>query len=323
VPFLSREPILTLLLEKPDQVINLMKLIAGESGEYTKASFDLLVNPKMTALLVAYPGPLMHRLNTISASAGNATPIVFGFLGKEKASAYFERDPDRIVELFTLVGEETTIPKYEAFALFSNERFLQGFTEWPEQVIENLKKVADDSRPYTGNVFKILSKDRLAQAITELISGAHLATCLSNVVKRAGAEAPQVLKLFENDDFTKSFINDPYKQEQIVSHLCSFVGYNLQKAFEVLGDPEIAAVFSEDPSVLVTTRFRSYINGATETLDVRVEDAMDALLKDTIVKDLFISHVRQEFNDEGDPHMLKNKLLPALNAYLTREKRIP
>ena len=127
-----------------------------------------------------------------------------------------------------------------------------------------------------------------------------------------------VLQLFENDEFTRRFISDPYKEEQIVNHLRSFVGKDLAKGLEVLNDSEIAPVFAEDPSVLVTTRFRSFVNNATAIPGVSVFDAMEAILKDRTLKELFISHVRGEF--EGGHDVLENELLPALRAYLLRHK---
>jgi hypothetical protein len=128
-----------------------------------------------------------------------------------------------------------------------------------------------------------------------------------------------VLRLFDNDEFTKRFISDPYKEEQIVNHLRSFVGKDLAKGLEVLNDREIGSVFAADPSVLVTTRFRSYVNNATAIPDVSAFDAMEAILKDGTLKELFISHVRQEFEGEGHD-VLENELLPALRAYILRPK---
>jgi hypothetical protein len=78
-------------------------------------------------------------------------------------------------------------------------------------------------------------------------------------------------------------------------------------------------VFAADPSVLVTTRFRSYVNNATAIPDVSAFDAMEAILKDGTLKELFISHVRQEFEGEGHD-VLENELLPALRAYILRPK---
>jgi len=183
--------------------------------------------------------------------------------------------------------------------------------------MENLKEIADSAGPYSGNIFKLLSKDRFAQTITELVSGKHLAICLSNLVNRSGRDTPMVLRLFESEEFTKRFINDPYKEEQIVNHLRSFVGNALAKGLQVLNDPEIQAVFSEDPSVLVTTRFRAYVNNATATSGISASNAMEAILEDAMVKKLFIDYVRQEFHG-GDSRLLENELLPALLAYKHR-----
>jgi len=63
---------------------------------------------------------------------------------------------------------------------------------------------------------------------------------------------------------------------------------NLQgKGLEILGDPDIAAVLAEDPSVLVTTRFRYYVDGATTIPGVTTFLAMEAVLKDRKVKELY------------------------------------
>jgi len=129
-----------------------------------------------------------------------------------------------------------------------------------------------------------------------------------------------VLQLFDNDEFTKRFISDPYKQEQIINHLRSFVDKDLAKGLEVLNDREIASVFAADPSVLVTTRFRSYVNNATAKSGVSAFDAMEAVLKNGRLKELFIRHVRQEFEGEGHD-VLENELLPALRAYMEEEKK--
>ena len=56
------------------------------------------------------------------------------------------------------------------------------------------------------------------------------------------------------------------------------------KGLEILGDPDIA---TEDPSVLVTTRFRYYVDGATTIPGVTTFLAMEAVLKDRKVKELY------------------------------------
>ena len=85
--------------------------------------------------------------------------------------------------------------------------------------------------------------------------------------------------------------------------------------------PDVASVFAEDPSVLVTTRFRAYINNATAIQGISALDAMEAILRDKIVKELFIDYVRQEFQGGGDPSFLANRLLPALRSYLEKKKK--
>jgi hypothetical protein len=130
-----------------------------------------------------------------------------------------------------------------------------------------------------------------------------------------------VLRLFETDEFTKQFINDPYKEVQIVSHLRSFAGKDFAKGLEVLNDPEIAPIFAEGPSLLVTTRFRYYVDKATAILGIGALDAMEAVLKDKKVKELFIDYVSQEFHGGGQTGMLENDMLPAFRAYMEEKKR--
>jgi len=317
---LSKVGVLSMFLENPERVISLFSFIAKASGEYTDAAFDLLANPHMNAMLVSDPDGMVQRLSAISASSGDSAPIIFGFLGKEGVAARFEQDPDSMVDLISMIGKTATGSKKGAFAMFANQKFVQGFAEWPEVAIENLKKIADSTGLYTEDIITLLSKDRFAQAITELVNGEHLVTCLANLVNSSGKDTPMVLQLFESDEFTKQFINDPYREEQIVSHLRSFTGNYLITGLEVLNDSEIAPVFAEDPSVLVTTRFRAYMDNATAIPNINSLDAMKAILKDRKIKELFIDYIRQEFHEEGDPHILENKLLPALKAYM--KKRI-
>jgi hypothetical protein len=65
-------------------------------------------------------------------------------------------------------------------------------------------------------------------------------------------------------------------------------------------------------------RFRNYVNNATAIPDITAYDAMDAILKDRKVKELFIDYVRQEFSEGRNPRMLENELLPTLRAYMKR-----
>ena len=51
-------------------------------------------------------------------------------------------------------------------------------------------------------------------------------------------------------------------------------------------------------------------------------DAMDAILKDRKVKELFIEYVRLEFSGGGNPRMLENELLPALKEHMKRASEV-
>jgi hypothetical protein len=320
IPLLNSGSLLDVFLENPERVIGLFSSIAKASGEYADAAFGLLANPKMTSMLEINPDSMVQKLSILSASCGDSTPIIFKFLAKEGVTASFEQDPDRMVDFISVIGK-TAEGRKGMFALFANPKFIQGFESWPEQVMENLEKITNSAGSYIGDVFILLSKNRLAQAITELVSGEHLATCLVNLVNNSGKDTPMVLRLFESDEFTKRFINDPYKEEQIVSHLRSFVGKEFAKGLEVLNDPEVAPVFAEDPSVLVTTRFRAYMDNATAIQGISASDALEAIMSGKKVKELFIDYVRQEFHEEGDPNILKNSLLPALIDYIEKKKR--
>jgi hypothetical protein len=312
---------LNMFLESPGRVISLFSSIAKASGNYADAAFGFLANPRMAAMLEKDPDGMMRRLGAISVSSGDSAPIVLGFLGREGVATRFEQDPGKMADFFSMIGKTVAEGKKGTFAMFANPKFAEGFEEWPEQAMENLKKIADSAGPYAGDIFTLLSKDRFAQAITELVSGAHLATCLVNLVNSSGKDTPMVTRLFESDEFTKHFINDPYREEQIVEHLRSFAGHDFAKGLEVLNDPEIAPVFAEDPSVLVTTRFREYVDNATAIPGISAMDAMEAILKDKKVKELFIDYVRQELHGGGEPGMLENKLLPAFRAYMEKKKK--
>lgn len=318
---LSSRSILSMFLENPERVTSLFSSIAEASGDNADAAFSLFSNPRMAAMFENDPDGMVNKLNVIVASSGDSAPTIFGFLGKEGVAARFEQDPDNMVDFLCMIGKIADGGKKGSFTLFSNPIFVKGFESWPEQAMENLKKIMDSGGPYSGDIFTLLSKDRFAQTITELISGEHLATCLVNLANNSGKDTPMVLRLFESDEFTKRFINDPYREEQIVSHLRSFTGNDLTKGLEVLNDSEIGSVFSEDPSVLVTTRFRAYMDNATAIPGVSAFDAMEAILKERKVKEIFIDYVRQEFHEEGDPHLLENKLLPALREYIDAKKK--
>ena len=321
ITLLGKGGMVNKFLENPEHVVNLFSSIAKASGEYTNAAFDLLANPHMVAMLEKDPDGVVQSLSALSASCGDSTPIVFGFLGRERVAARFEQDPEKMVDFLSTIGKVAAGGKKSAFDMFANPKFVQGFEEWPEEAMENLREIADSAGPCAGDIFTLFSKDGLAQTITELVSGKHLAICLVNLVNGSGKDTPMVLQLFGNDEFTKQFINDPYKEVQIVSHLRSFAGNDFTKGLEVLNDPEIAPVFAEDPSVLVTTRFRSYVNNATAIPGISALDAMEAILEDRKLKELFIDHVRQEFRGEGHD-VLENKLIPALRAYVERARRV-
>jgi hypothetical protein len=320
ISLLSTGGMLNKFLENPGRIINLFSSIAKASGNHADAAFGLLANPRMTAMLDKDPEAIVQRLSAISASSGDSAPIIFAFLGKEGVAARFQQDPDKMADFINMIGKTTDGGKKDAFAMFANPKFAQGFESWPEQAMENLEKIADSAGPYAGDIFTLLSKDRFAQAITELVTGEHLATCLVNLVNNSGKDTPMVMRLFESDEFTKHFINDPYREVQIVEHLRSFAGHDLAKGLEVLSDPEIAPVFAPDPSVLVTTRFRAYVNSATAIPGISAMDAMDAILKDEKVKEFFNDYVRQELHGGGEPGMLENKLLPAFRAYIEKKK---
>ena len=319
VTLLKAEQMLTVFLNKPELVTSVFSSIAEASGEHADAAFGFLANPRITGMLGQNTGSMVRRINTISVSCGDSAPIVFRFLARERVAEHFEEDPEGMTEFFSTIGKATAGGKDSAFELFDYLKFVQGFESAPAEAMENLKKIVDSAGQYTGNLFTLLSKDRLSQAITERVSGGHLATCLVSLVSRSGKDTPMVLRLFENDEFTKRFVADPYKEEQIVNHLRSFVGHDLVKGLEVLNDPEIAPVFAEDPSVLVTTRFRSYVDTATAIPGITSLDAIEAVLQDKRVKGFFLDHVRQEFQGEGHD-VLKNKLLPALKEYLEEKK---
>ncbi len=301
-------------LESPEAVIHVFSSITEKSGDHVNAAFDFLASPHIANMLEKDPDRMIQILSALSASCGESTPVVFGFLAREGVAARFEQDPDGIVDFFSMMGKAASEGKKGVFDMFVNARFVKGFEEWPEETMENLRKIADSAGPYAGDVFMLLSKDELTKAITQLVSGKHLAICLSNLVNNSGKDAPMVLRLFENDEFTQRFVADPYREEQIVNYLRSFVGNDLIKGLQVIGEPEIQAVFSEDPSVLVTTRFRTFINEATAKPDITAFEAMEAILKDTNVKKLFIQYVKQEFHG-GDSKLLENELIPALVAY--------
>ncbi len=295
--------------------------IARANGEHASAVFNLLANPHMAAMLEKNPVGILQRLSALSALFGDSAPIIFEFMGKEKIAARYEQDPNGMFDFFKTIRKTTTGEEKGTFDMFANPKFIQGFEEWPENAMENLKTIGDSVGPYAGNIFRLFSKDRMAQTITELVNGKHLATCLTNLVNSSGKDAPMVLRLFESDEFTKQFINDPYKEVQIVSHLRSFAGKDFVKGLEVLNDPEIAPVFAEDPSVLVTTRFRYYVDNATAIPGISALDAIESVLEDKKVKELFIDYVRQEFHGGGQTGMLENELLPAFRAYMEEKKR--
>jgi len=320
IALLGRSQMLSAFLEDPNRVIGVFSAVADASGDHADAAFGFLANPRITNMLGQRTGGMVRWTSIISASCGDSAPIVFRFLTRERVAEYFEQDPERITDFFSTIGKATDGGKSAAFELFDYLKFVQGFEKWPTEVMENLEKIANSAGPYASNLFRLLSKDRLTQAITELVSGAHLATCLVNLVNRSGRDTPMVLQLFDNDEFTKRFISDPYKQEQIINHLRSFVDKDLAKGLEVLNDREIASVFAADPSVLVTTRFRSYVNNANAKFGVSPFDAMEAILINGTLKELFIRHVGQEFEGEGHD-VLENELLPALRAYMEEEKK--
>jgi len=319
ISLLGRGEMLGMFLENPERVISLFSSIAKVSGEYTDAAFDLLVNPQMNAMLVKDPDGMVKRLSAILGSSGDTAPIILGFLGKDGVAKRFEQDPDSMIDLISIIGKTAPGSKKGVFAMFANPKFVQGFAEKPDEVMENLKKIADSAGIYSVDIFTLLSRERFAQTITELVSWENLATGLTNLVTSSGKDAPLVLHLFENEKFTKQFINDPYRELQIVSHLRSFTGNDLTKGLEVLNDPEIEPVFAEDPSVLVTTRFRAYMDNATAIPGMNTSDALEVVLKDKKIKKLFIDYIRQEFHEEGDPYILVDILLPELRAY--QEKR--
>ena len=318
---LGKGGMLDRFLENPEPVINVFSSIARVSGGYADAAFGFLANSRVAVMFENDTDGMVHRLSALAASCGDSAPVVFGFLGKEKVAELFEQNPDGMVEFFAAIGTAAR-GKKDALGMFANSKFIQGFEEWPEETMENLRDIANSAGPYAGDIFALFSKDRLAQTITELVSGKHLAKCLTDLVNGSGKDTPMVLRLFESDEFAKQFINDPYKEEQIVSHLRSFTGNDLALGLEVLNDPEIAPVFSDDPSVLVTTRFRAYVNEATAIPGISVFHSLVAILEDRKVKGLFIDYVRQEFHGGGDPHMLENDLLPALRAHMDRGRRL-
>ncbi len=320
VDLLKRGRMLHVFLEKPELVIDVFSSISRVNGEYAYAAFGFLANPRIADMLGEDTGGLLRRVDAILASSGDSAPLVFGFLGREKVAEHFEQDPDGMTDFFTAIGKATDGGKDAALVMLSNPRFVQGFESWPKETMENLKTIADSSGPYAADVLKLLSKDRFAQAITELVCGRHLATCLVNLVESSGKETPMVLRLFESDKFAEQFISDPYREVQIVSHLRSFAGKDFTTGIEILNDPEIASVFSEDPSVLVTTRFRAYVNNATAILGATVFDSMEAILEDNRVKELFTDYVRQEFHG-GEPGKLEKELLPALRMYMEKKKK--
>jgi hypothetical protein len=321
VTLLKAERVLTVFLNKPEFVTSVFSSIAEASGEYAGAAFGFLANPRITDMLGRETGSMVRRINTISVSCSDSAPIVFRFLARERIAEHFEEDPEGMTEFFSTIGKATAGGKDSAFELFDYLKFVQGFESAPAEAMENLKKIVDSAGQCAGDLFALLSKDRFAQAITERVSGGHLATCLVNLVNRSGKDTPMVLRLFENDEFAKRFIADPYKEEQIVNHLRSFAGNALPIGLEVLNAPEIAPVFADDPSVLVTTRFRGYVNNATAMPGITALDAMAAILRDRRVKELFIDYVRQEFQGGGEPDMLENQLLPALRAYMEKKKK--
>ena len=316
ISLLGGESMLEKFLGNPEQVIGLFSKIAEATGEHADAAFQLLANPKMMAMLEKNSDNMVQTLGVIASLYGDSTPSMFRFLGKEGLVGLFEQDPAKMVDFLIAIGKAAHGGTESTFAMFSNPKFIQGFALSPEQTMENLRKITDSAGPYAKDVFTLVAKDRFAQAITELVTGQHLATCLVSLVNSSGKDTPKVLKLFESDEFAKLFINDPYKEVQIVNHLRSFAGDDFAKGLEVLNDPEIAPVFAEDPSVLVTTRFRYYVNMATETPGVSAFYAMDAILKDKKVRDLFIDYVRQEFHGGGETGMLENKLIPAFRTYM-------
>ena len=317
ITLLRRGGMLPKFLENPEAVVHVFSSVTEASGDYVNAAFDFLASPHIADMLEKDPGSMIQILSALVASYGESTPVVFGFLAQERMAARFERNPDGIVDFFSMMGKAASEGKKGVFDMFVNAKFVKGFEEWPEETIENLREIADSAGPYAADIFMLFSKDKLAKAITELVSGKHLAICLANLVNNSGKDAPMVLRLFENDEFTQRFIADPYREEQIVNHLRSFVGSDLTKSLQVLNDPEIQAVFSEDPSVLVTTRFRAYINNSTAAAGISAFDAVEAILKDAKVKKLFIDYVRQEFHG-GDSRILESELLPALVAYKHR-----
>ncbi len=319
ISLLSMKDMLDMFLDNSEKVTSLFSSITRATGEHADAAFDFLSNPTIARMLRETPDAIVKSLGSIVTSSGDSAPMVFGFLGKEKLAAHFEQNPVEMIDFFSMIGKAAEGGKKDAFTMFANPKFIQGFESWPEQTMENLKKIDDSAGSYAGDIFMLFSKERFAQAITELVTGEHLATCLASLANNSGKDTPTVLQLFESDEFTKLFINDPYKEMQIVNHLRSFAGNDFAKGLEVLNDPEIAPAFAEDPSVLVTTRFRYYVNTATAMSGVRTLDAMDAILKDRKVKELFIEYVRQEFHGGGKIGMLENELIPAFRTYLERK----
>ena len=318
IPLLRRERILNAFLNDPEKIIGLFSAISKATGEHADSAFDLLANPRIGEMFEENPDAMVQALGSIAASSGESTPIVFSFLGKEKQAEWFEQDPAKVAGFFGMIGRAAGGRK-DVFAMFANPKFVQGFGSWPEQTIENLKKIDDSAGPYAGDIFTLFSKDRFAEAITELVTGEHLATCLANLANNSGKDTPMVLQLFKSDEFAKLFINDPYKEVQITNHLRDFAGRDFAVGLDVLIDPEIAPVFAEDPTVLVNTRFRYYVNAATAIEGINASDAMEAILTDKKVKEIFIDYVRQEFHGEGKIGMLENELIPALRTYM--EKR--
>jgi hypothetical protein len=317
-PLLNRENILNTFLDNPKKVIDLFSSIAEATGKHADAAFDFLANPRMAEMLEENPDVMLQSLGAIAVSSGDSAPIVFRFLGKEKLAARFEEDPVKMVSFFSMFGKAAGGRK-DAFAMFANPKFVKGFESWPEQAMENLKRIDDSAGPYAGDIFTLFSKDRFAQAITELVTGEHLATCLANLANNSGKDTPMVLQLFKSDEFAKLFINDPYKEVQIVDHLRDFAGNGFAIGLDVLNDPEIAPVFAEDPTTLVNTRFRYYVNAATAIQGINASDAMEAILTDKKVKEIFIDYVRQEFHGEGKIDLLENELIPAFRTYMERK----
>jgi len=319
IPLLRREGILNMFLDNHAKLVVTFSTIVKTAGKNSDAAFTLLTNPTICGMFEKDPGGMIQRISALSETAGDSAGILLGFLGREGIASLFEQDPEKLIRLFGMIGKSAGKDKKTVFAFFANEKFAEGFGSWPDQAMENLKKIADTAGPYAGDIFALLSKDRFAQTITELVSGEHLATCLVHLVNSSGTDAPMVLRLFESDEFTKRFINDPYREEQVVDHLRSFAGKDFAKGLEVLNDPEIAPVFAADPSVLVTTRFRAYVDNATSE-GASASDAIEAILRDKKVKGAFIEYCRQEF--EGGGHeLLEAELLPAFRSYLEKKKR--